>query len=422
MTGLNVGKAPKNSAVLPFYGGAAFFFLVWSILLLLTFTTSVPHYFNNHILSIVHLAALGWGTMIIFGAAYQLLPVICENNLYSSRLAFISFLFLSSGVVLLSTSFWFFWLGWMMITGGSLILVAALLYFVNVIQTAQIRFHSSWERLFVFSSSLWLLFTIIVGVLLAINLRYSFFSSNHLEILKLHAHAGLAGWFLQLITGISIKLIPMFLLGKSNKTNLLKWSFILQNSGLILFLTDGYFFGGVSERSLIYGLLIVIGIILWFIYIIDVLKKRIKKKIDDSMRHTFVSLICLAIAIILIPILYYSVSIKWVFIYGLFLFAGWISSIILGMTFKTLPFIVWNDRYKKLNGLAKIPLPRNLFNEKLLKYQFWIYISSLYIIALSLIFEQDITLKIGLALWLVVAIIYCINVIKVLTHKTTILS
>src|SRR5690606_7695162 len=97
--------------------------------------------------------------------------------------------------------------------------------------------------------------TTAIGLLLAVNLAYPFFSYNHLEVLKLHAHAGLAGWFLQLITGVSIKLIPMFLLGKSAKTTLLKGAFSFQNLGLLGFLFDQYFFGN-SPRVYVYFLLV----------------------------------------------------------------------------------------------------------------------------------------------------------------------
>lgn len=421
MSGFNIGKAPKNNAVLPFYGTAAFFFLALSVLMLFSAPQFKVHYFSPHILSIVHLAALGWGTMVIFGAAYQLLPVICERDLFSSKLAFFSYCFLTTGVVCLCFSFWFFQTGWWMISGGSFILIAAFLYFLNVLKTSNVLQNYSLQKLFVVSSATWLLFTITLGLLLAINLSFPFFTKNHLEILKLHAHAGLAGWFLQLIAGISIKLVPMFLLGKSQKNYLLQWSFILQNLGLILFLTDGYFFG-LSNRSLWYAGIVGIGTITWLLYLQDVYKNRLKKKIDLSMRHTFIAISCLIIGFLLIPVIYFAVDTKWSFVYGLFLFLGWISSIILGMTFKTLPFIVWNDRYKNLNGKVKIPLPKHLYSEKLVMYQFWIFLSALYIMALSIVFQQALFLKIGFALWVLVACLYCINVGKILTHKTIILD
>lgn len=419
MTNLSIGKAPENFAVLPFYGSAAAFFLILSVLLFFSADKLSTHYFNPGILAVVHLAALGWGTMIIFGAAYQLLPVICEKDLFSSVLALISYFFLTSGLILLTYTFWVFQTGWLMITGGTLIVVAAILYTVNVIKTTAVFSGFSIQKLFMVSSSAWLLLTVLIGLLLAINLAFPFFTKNHLDILKLHAHAGLAGWFLQLITGVSIRLVPMFLLGRSDKETLLRWSFLFQNLGLLLFLCDGYFMG-ISERSLLYAGIMFAGVICWLLYLRDVYKSRIKKKTELQMHHTFVAFSCLIIAILLTPAVYYSANVSWSYVYGIFLFFGWISSIILGMTFKTLPFIVWNSHYKKMYGKVKIPMPKHLYSEKLLKYQFWIFLAALYIIALSLIFQQHIALKTGLGLWVLLALLYAVNVGKTLTHKTII--
>jgi hypothetical protein len=48
--------------------------------------------------------------------------------------------------------------------------------------------------------------------------------------------------------------------------------------------------------------------------------------------------------------------------YGFIIFFGWITAIILGMTFKTLPFIVWNKVYHQQAGKGKTPNPKDLFS------------------------------------------------------------
>lgn len=421
MASINIGNAPKNSAVLPFYGTGALYFLILSFMLFFAAPDLLFHYFNPHILGIVHAAALGWATMIIFGAAYQLLPVICEQDLYSERLSFLSYCFLAIGVTILVISFWNFFTGFWMILGGSCVVIAAMLYLINVWKTTLICRQYSIQKIFVLSSAIWLLFTVSLGLMLAINLAFPFIKGNHLDILKLHAHAGLVGWFLGLITGVSIKLVPMFLLGKSKKERLLRWSFVLQNAGLILFLLDGFFFG-TSIRFLLYASLILSGIILWLIFLYDVFKNRIKKAVDFSMRHTFAAILCLAISCVLVPFVYFFSGTKWAILYGTFLFLGWISSIILGMTFKTLPFIVWNDHYKKLNGKVRVPLPKQLYNEKWLHYQFFIFIGALLFLALGILMMRLLWIRIALLCWIILAVMYLANVIKVLNHKTKILD
>src|SRR5690554_1841577 len=220
MCALQVGSVPNSRVIVPFYGTGALFFLLLSMLLFFASGELGGHYFAPKVLTIVHTAALGWGTMMIFGAAYQLLPVISERKLYSSPMAGISYILLTPGTLLLIWSFWTFRVGYPLIAGGSLIVISSLLYAMNTIATIAKSTTESVEKYFILSSALWLFITTLIGLLLAINLSHHFIPRNHLDILKLHAHAGLAGWFLQLITGVSSKLIPMFLLGKSKKTGL----------------------------------------------------------------------------------------------------------------------------------------------------------------------------------------------------------
>ncbi|KIA84957.1 hypothetical protein OA84_00375 [Kaistella solincola] len=416
MAHINIGKAPGNGAVLPFYATGAVMFLVLCLLMLFTPETFTKHYFTPHLLTMVHIAALGWGTMVIFGAAHQLLPVICEQDLYSEKLAAFVWYTLTLGMILLVTNFWKLTVGWLMIFGGSLVVFSVILYLFNVVQTTRICTKYSIQKLYVLSSAIWLLFTVVMGLLLAINLKFSFFDVSHLEILKLHAHVGFAGWFLQLITGVSSKLVPMFLLGKSKKDFMLKYAFIFQNAGLVLFLADGYFLG-VTARVLIYALIVLVGIVCWLLFLFDNYKNRLRKRVELLMKHSFLSFLALIIAVLLIPAVYFAEGYRWAMLYGTLIFMGWITSIILGKTFKTLPFIIWNDHYKNLSGKVKVPLPKDLYSEKLTVWQFRIFIAAFLVFALGIILESVPVIRAGAVLWCVVAVLYNVNVYKLILHK-----
>lgn len=419
MADIFVNKAPKELAVIPFYGTAALFFILLCILLFCSALELTGHYFNPPILAIVHTAALGWGTMVIFGAAYQLLPVICERELFSTRMAFVSYLLLTAGTCGMIWCFWKFDMGWLMILSGACVTCSSYLYTFNLYRTANDSNKSQVQQHFLLLSAFWLCFTTTVGLLLAINLRYTFIPRNHLDILKLHAHAGIAGWFLQLICGVGAKLIPMFLLGKSKKTWLLYAALIFQNVGLIAFLADGYF-NPVSLRMLMYGILVALGTACWLLYIIDTYRHRARKKLDLLMKQTGLSFLCLSLAFMSIPIILVSSQTKWTALYGTFIFLGWITGIILGKTFKTLPFIVWNKRYKNLNGKAKIPMPKQLYHEGLITYQYYLYLSALVLLSIGIFLKQSFLLQATGILWITVSLLYGYNVFRVIFHKTKI--
>lgn len=423
MAKINIAKAPVNSAVLPFYGTAALFFILLSILLLFQSGSLTGGYFNFHLLSIVHIAVLGWLTMIIFGAGYQLLPVICERNLFSEKLAFASFLLLLTGVVLLAAGFWCTpSLGavfpvWGLI-GGGLIFLSSLLFVCNVAGTSKICDSYSIQKNFILTSAIWLCWTTLAGFLLAWNLRYPYISKDHLELLKLHAHMGLAGWFLQLIIGVSAKLIPMFLLGRSSKNNLLTKAYMLINAGMLLFLTDGYL-NGVTDRAIIYLILLLAGIACWMLYLKDVYNNRIKRPLDITLRFTGLSFINLGLTIAaLILIVLWRPPIRSQIIYGLLAILGWLSALALGMTFKTLPFIVWNGHYKHLNGKGKIPLPKELYRHNLLQLQWWLYLLALYGLTAGLLLQLDLLIKVSMLSLIGTSLSYGLNIVIILRHKT----
>jgi hypothetical protein len=420
MAELSIGKAPSNSAILPFYATGAIGFAVLCTVMLIAPDAFIGFYFSPHLLTMVHLAALGWGTMMIFGAGHQLLPVICEQNLYSEKLAAFSWYSLTLGVGLLTYGFWDNLHALFMISGGALVVFSAVLYSVNAHKTTEIFRKYSVQKLFINGSAFWLVFTTSVGLLLAINLKYPFITNkSHLEILKLHAHAGLVGWFLQLISGISSKLVPMFVLGKSSKDNLLERAFIFQNLGLVLFLVDGFFMG-IGARAFIYLLLVLVGILYWLAYLYDAFKHRLRKKVELLMKHAAISIACLILAVLMVPLVYFSKGYQWTMLYGTILFMGWITSIILGKTFKTLPFIIWNNQYKQYSGKVKVPLPKDLFNEQLTKWQFWLFILAFLSFALGVVLQNSMIIRMASVVWLLVAIIYCSNVFILLTHKSKI--
>lgn len=419
MADIFVNKAPKELAVVPFYGTAAVFFVLLCLLLFLSASEITGHYFNPPILAIVHTGVLGWATMVIFGAAYQLLPVICERELFSTRLAFLSYLLLTTGTIGLIWCFWKFDTGWLLQTSGATVALSTYLYAFNLYCTVNDSSRSQIHQYFLLISAFWLCFTTTVGLLLAINLQHTFIPRNHLDILKLHAHAGIAGWFLQLICGVGAKLIPMFLLGKSKKTGWLYAALALQNLGLILFLADGYF-NPVAFRMLIYALLVASGTACWAWYIFDTYRNRARKKVDLLMKHAGVSFLSLITAFICIPVVLVYTQTKWAALYGTLIFLGWITGIILGKTFKTLPFIVWNKRYKNFNGKAKIPMPKHLYVEKLIPYQYYLYIGAFLLLCIGIIWNQSFLLQIAGICWIILSLLYGYNVFRVIVHKTTI--
>lgn len=82
-----------------------------------------------HVLALVHLATLGWLTMIVMGASLQLTPVMTVAPLRATRFIRWQYPLYVSGVILLLSGFW--WMQpWQMAAGGSLVVLAVIHYTV----------------------------------------------------------------------------------------------------------------------------------------------------------------------------------------------------------------------------------------------------------------------------------------------------
>lgn len=411
------------AVIVAHYLAAAICFLVLAGLMALSHQHFTGHYFQPRILAITHLAALGWGTCIIFGACYQLIPVILETDLYSVRLAWLTGALLLPGVLCLVYAFWVFAPGAHMQAGALLVLLSVILFTLNIYLTASKARKQTIQEDFIFSGCICLCLTALIGATLVFNFTGAFLPQGQLHYLRLHAHLGLAGWFLLTIIGVSSKLVPMFVVSSYQNTKLLSASYYLVVAALILFLTDSYFFG-LNVKTYFIALIGLGGIGCYLYYIYRCLKKRIKKHIDLPMKHSLLSFILFAVGVVCIPfiIFYYlqhnPLNIKFSFIYGILLLMGWITALILGQTFKTLPFIVWVKRYEHLAGKAKTPLPSDLYNESLLQIQTMAFVGFCLCFIPGFLFDSGILIGIGCLALLATAIAYVANVVIVILHKT----
>src|SRR5690606_1856669 len=111
------------------------FFTILAFSLLFATDAFAGHYFHPKLLAMTHLAALGWGTMIIFGALFQLLPVITEVSLFSEKLAKITYFLFTIGVICLALSFWFSMHGLPIQIGSVIIFTSFLVFLFNVLAT-----------------------------------------------------------------------------------------------------------------------------------------------------------------------------------------------------------------------------------------------------------------------------------------------
>ena len=87
------------------------------------------------------------------------------------------------------------------------------------------------------------------------------------------------------------------------------------------------------------------------------------------------------------------------------------------MTFKTLPFIVWNKEYSSIAGLGKTPNPKELFDNNIFIVNGVVYLFGFIIFGLGIVQTNVLFLNLGGVFLLITAVLYNFNVFKILLHK-----
>lgn len=416
-------KTTSWKVVIPFYVYAAVALLLAAVLLLCSVNSFLYHYFQPNILAITHIMALGWGTMIILGSAYQLIPVLIESNLYSEKLALLSFLLAGIGVPLLANGFYFFEMTALTKLGGMLVVIAICLFLINGYVSIVKSKTENVHAVFLLTSVGWLLLTALLGLGLVYNFSLPIFNYDSLHYLPLHAHLGIVGWFLMLVIGVGSRLIPMFLISKYSNNKLLWVIYVLINAALVLYIL--MFFLDVNVIWVVIPIImLLVGLLLFGFYCYKAYDERIRKKLDGQMCVSLISVMSMLLPVLILMFVIVLnnkiavVSPKIILAYGFLIFFGWLTAIILAMTFKTLPFIVWNKVYHHKAQTGKSPSPKDMFSQLVYKWMIVFYFSGIILFLAGIVAALVLLLQAGALALLIGAVLYLFNVLKLVLHKS----
>lgn len=423
--GLSTQNAPSVWVVVPHFLIGAVNFIIASLLVVFHFDELLKFNLTAPLLAITHLMILGWVTIVIFGALYQLIPVVMEVKLYSEKLAYVTLGLMIVGLIFLISGFlnFEFQFSHSIGMGASLVILSVLLFTFNTLKSAAASKKKSISRLYIIASGFYLLLNVSLGLFITLNMSYDWILVAHTEFLKAHLVIGLVGWFLMLIIGVSARLMPMFLIVHKLKEGYLKWGFYLINAGIISIFIMVWFTN--YPKILFDGslLLILLGLIMFLLYNYDVFSHRMRKKLDSGMKPTAISLIIFGLSLVVFIAVFIGDSFfglpagRLEVLAGILMIYGFFTGIILGQTYKTLPFIIWLFYYQKLVGRQKTPLPSEMFNEKLIKVHTWSFTISIVLFIIGLLFSSAMIVLGAAIAMLFTSLVYGVNASIMIFHK-----
>lgn len=407
--------SPPFKIVAKYFLAAIASFVILNFLLIISYQIIGGHHFQPRILAITHVATLGWISMIIFGALFQLVPVVLEVKLFSEKLAEIQFWIYIVGVVALVYGFWVFETGTLFLISAILLNLAMFIFAFNIVVTLKKVTKWNLTGLYLAAAIFHLVVTAIAGLLLAINLAHPYIKLDHLQYLNLHAHIAFIGWVSMVVMGVTYKLIPMFTLSHGFSLTNGKWAFWLINIGLLGISTVMHY-KDTTIFFYIFSGMITVGIIFFLLQVHIIFKKRIRKKFDTGIQFSFTAYLMLGITTVLGTFMAFgntSSIINLTLVYGYLIVFGYLSMLIVGQMYKIVPFLVWYHKYSSKVGLEKVPLLKEMFNEKYAEYGFYLMITAVIGTVASLLLKSETGLLISFSIMLFSSLIFSFNMISI---------
>ncbi len=347
-------------------------------------------YGSGALLSATHLMTLGFISMVMMGAMYQLVPVVMNTTLWSVGLGFWHYgLFVPGvaglvfGMLVLDPA--------LMAAGGSLVVAGVAVFVFNMVRTLAQATIWGPSGAYVATAIGYLGLTVAMGWLVAWNFVHPFMQGG--VFIPVHLALGLLGWFTFTLIGVSYKLLPMFALTPARAPRAW-WVYGLLNASI-----------GVAILGSLMGIPDVLGIAGGFgaaafaCYAADVttlLRARRRRVLDAPVLTALTGLGFLPLTALFAVLADRGVS-GWAIVLYLFFF-GWMGLSILGYLQKIVPFLLWLHRYAPKIGREPVPRMRDILPETWTWQVYLLYGTGVAAGAVALVAASKTALALALAL------------------------
>lgn len=387
----NVSKefAPPFKLIAPFFIAGVLFYLIASVALL--FYPATFHFAQLSVAGWVHLFLVGYVMMIIFGAMAQLVPVVLETGHFSVDWFYLIFPLLLVGTIGLILGFWFDPI--LLSFGGLLVLVAMVVFAVEVFLTIKKTTLNTLTVKAVKVSNIFLLLGIVSGFLMALTLS-GFMGVDVEEVLKAHVALVVGGYVMVTIYGISVVLLPMFGLAHGFDEKPLYWAFWLMIVAVVLVMVGAFISAQILKVAGFVGMLFSVAIYLYQIFLIY--KTRVRKELDIWYKSMLAGYGALITSLVLGFIYLLSgatlENLLYSAIWFLFVFFAFLIN---GHLYKIIPFLVWFHRYSALVGKQKVPMLHEMYPKRQGEFEFWFALAGSVLVGIGLLVQSDELFKAG---------------------------
>jgi hypothetical protein len=324
-------------------------------------------FYDPHLLTFVHVNTLGLIGAIVFGASYQMLPIVLETPLAARRLARVSWWLYLTGLISFVVG-----LGHgpsvLIGLGGTLTYLAIGLY-VRVVGGTLLAAPTrdvTWWHVAAATSALATGATL--GLLLALSKTGGLLAGLTLPILAAHATLMLGGWVTPLLTGVAYRLVSMFTLTEDHLRPDWGAAELVLTAGGARTMALSLLLGLGQAVSLAGALALLGGLGLFALQLGRLYRLRPRHSPDVHIPYAQVSMTAGLLAAGLLVWGFGNglgpADPLWIVV-GWLAIVGWAETAIQGFLYKIGPFLTWLYRYGPEAGLHPVPMLEQLYSRRL---------------------------------------------------------
>ncbi len=370
LAGLSTDQAPPISAPVRFFVTAPLFGILAGLLIFFTDASTLMNRYSIESIIITHALTIGFLSFIMLGSMTQMLPVLAGAKMPKVELVTkYSYILMVVGVISmligLSTSNTIFnIIAFIGLGGGFLIILTATALSLKSVS----NFNATVKG--ISTSIVFAFFIVLMGLYLMYSYIINDIDSTHMIVANVHSVWAVFGFAVILIIGVAFQVLPMFYVAPKFKQFCKKRVVWLISIGLVIWLILSAFF----EEYTLFGKLWIAMFVWAFATTVWLkLSKRRRPISDVTVWYWRSASIFLTLG-----------SFLWIFdeyfkheyiVMVAILIGGFILSIIIGMLYKIVPFLVWF--HLNAMGYMSIPTINEMINKRVAQVQFVLFIASL---------------------------------------------
>lgn len=397
--GLSLDQAPPLSVPATFFVTAPLAVMTGGILLLVQGSAVLVASAAPLTVLFTHLGTLGFMSMVMMGALYQMAPVVAGASIPRIRLAFLTHFLLVAGLALLVPA-----LGGVLpsqINIAFSLLWLAIAFFLAHVGWIVIRRGIQSETVSGMRLALGML---LVAATLGSVMAHSFEGTLPLGPrslwLQVHLGAALFGWVGGLLSAVSWQIVPMFYLtpGVDQRSQRTLLTLIVAGvlGPFVILLLDRIGVQGSGLLAPVHCAAVTALpalLAIWVLHPLQTLReigRRKRRRKDPSLLFWKAGLCMGFLSAATAIVSHVTDDLRPPLLLGWFAIWGWAGLIIHGMLSRIVPFLVWFHRFSPMVGKVQTPSMRSLLPDRWSHIALFLHVASLVSGALAIGMRSDV--------------------------------